>query len=93
MARPGSNPEECGLLAQDSVEKMKQKNMCFPAMDNLRLGVFFGGEGKKELRNKREEGPPDHRMGRGLFLFYGPSLQRYLTVSMLWLYLLPMVVC
>ena len=61
------------------------KNMCFPATDNLQLGVFFGGggEGKKELPNKREEGPPDHRMGHGLFLFYGPSLRRHLTVSML----------
>ena len=69
--------------------------MCFPAMDNLQLGVFFGGGGgeKKELPNKREEGPPDHRMGHGLFLFYGPSLWRYFTVSMLWLFLLPMVVC
>ena len=65
--------------------------MCSPAMDNLQLGVFFwggggvAGEGKKDLPNKREEGPPDHRMGHGLFLFYGPSLRRYLTVSMLWL--------
>ena len=53
MARPGSNPEECGLLAQDSVEKMKQKNMCFPAMDNLRLGVFFGGGGKKRTPKQK----------------------------------------
>ena len=27
MARPGSNPEECGLLAQDSAEEMKQKHV------------------------------------------------------------------
>ena len=51
--------------------------MCFPAMDNLRLGGFFffkGGREKKELPNKREEGPPDHRMGHGLlFLWTFPS--------------------
>ena len=61
--------------------------MCFPALDNLQLGGFFlrgGGGGKNELPNKREEGPPDHRMGHGLLLFYGPSLRRYFTVSMLW---------
>ena len=52
MARPGSNPEECGLLAQDSVEKMKQKNMCFQAMDNLRLGVFLGGREKRTPKQK-----------------------------------------
>ena len=58
MARPGSNPEECGLLAQDSVEKMKQKNMCFPAMDNLRLGVFLGGGGS-EKKNSETKGKKD----------------------------------
>ena len=41
--------KECGLLAQDSAAwENEAKNMCFPAMDNLQLGVFFGGgEGKK----------------------------------------------
>ena len=57
MAWPGSNPEECGLLAQDSVEKMKQKNMCFPAMDNLRLGVFLGGG--REKKNSETKGKKD----------------------------------
>ena len=46
-------------------------------MDNLRSGVFRGGKGKKRLPNKRGEGPPDQRMGHGLFLFYGLSLRRY----------------
>ena len=60
MVRPGSNPEECGLLARDSVEKMRQKNMCFPAMDNLRLGVFFGGgAGGSEKKNSETKGKKD----------------------------------
>ena len=58
MVRPGSNPEECGLLARDSVEKMRQKNMCFPAMDNLRLGVFFWGGGS-EKKNSETKGKKD----------------------------------
>ena len=46
-------------------------------MDNLRSGAFRGGKGKKRLPNKRGEGPPDQRIGHGLFLFYGLSLRRY----------------